>query len=141
MDPGHPGYRINHTIGSQVDLMPTILDSLGIALPTGQLYQGASLYSPNLNTNRTIYLNTFRQYGLIEGPHFITGDRETDKEGSANSRQVFEIANEDSHTTFISSPQKAQTAPSISAFDTFQKNVLRNYSAYSHILPSPEQKK
>lgn len=141
MDPSHPGYHVNDAIGSQVDLMPTILDSLGIALPAGQLYQGASLYSPNLNTNRTIYLNTFRQYGMIEGPHFVTGDRETDKEGSASSRQVFDIANDGSHTTFSSSTKKSQNDPSILSFDNFQKNVLRNYSAYSHILSSSEQKK
>jgi len=136
MDPGHPGYRMNHTIGSQVDLMPTILDSLGIALPTGQLYQGASLYSPTLNTNRTIYLNTFRQYGMIEGAHFISGDRETDKSGGANSHDVFDIVNEGSHTMFVPSTRKAQNTPSILSFDSFQKNVLRNYLVYSHILPA-----
>jgi glucan phosphoethanolaminetransferase (alkaline phosphatase superfamily) len=137
MDPDHPGYRLNHTIGSQVDLMPTILDSLGIALPTGQLYQGASLYSPNLNTNRTIYLNTFRQYGFIEGANFISGDRETDNGGSTSSRQVFEITNAGSHTVFVPSTRKAQFDPSILSFDNFQKNVLRNYSAYSAFSASP----
>jgi len=141
MDPGHPGYRINHTIGSQVDLMPTILDSLGIALPTAQLYQGASLYSPDFDTNRTIYLNTFRQYGMIEGAHFISGDRETDKSGGANSHDVFDIVNEGSHTMFVPSTQKAQNVPSISSFENFQKNVLRNYLVYSHILPAPLAKK
>ncbi|HEY2082783.1 MAG TPA: LTA synthase family protein, partial [Verrucomicrobiae bacterium] len=78
MDPDHPGYRVNHTIGSQVDLMPTVLDTLGIPLPPGQLYQGTSLYSPDLGTNRTIYVNTFRQYGIIEGAQFIRGDRESE---------------------------------------------------------------
>ena len=141
MDPDHRGYRVNNTIGSQVDLMPTILDSLGIPLPAGQLYQGASLYSPNLNTNRTIYLNTFRQYGIIEGGHFISGDRETDKAGSATSHPIFDITNEGSHTIFILSTQKAQNDPSISTFDNFQKNVLRNYSAYSRILPTSLAKK
>jgi arylsulfatase A-like enzyme len=137
MDPGHPGYRINHTIGSQVDLMPTILDSLGIPLPAQQLYQGASLYSPDLKTDRTIYLNTFRQYGILEGAHFINGDREANNDGSPDSRQVFDITNEGSRTEFVLSTNATLSAPSISSFDQFQKNLLRNYSAYGHILAFP----
>jgi phosphoglycerol transferase MdoB-like AlkP superfamily enzyme len=134
MDPGHPGYHVNNTIGSQVDLMPTILDSLGIPLPTGELYQGSSLYSPSLNTNRTIYLNAFRQYGEIQGARFIDGDRESDKHGKASSRAAFEITNEGSHTIFKPEPSATVDAPLISSFDDFQKNFLRNYSAYCRMF-------
>lgn len=141
MDPEHPGYRINNTIGSQVDLMATILDSLGIPLPRGELYQGASLYSPDLSTNRTVYVNAFRQYGVIEGSRFICGDRETEKGGGADSHEVFDITNEGAHTTFIPGQATVQSVPSISSFDQFQKNLLRNYSAYSQKLIPEEQKK
>ncbi len=130
LDPGRPGYHVNPTIGSQVDLLPTILETLGIPLPAGELYQGASLYSANLNTNRTIYLNSFRQYGEVRGARFVTGDREIEKNGSAYSRQVFGIVNEGSRTTFIPEPAATADTPPISSFDSFQKNFLRNYSEY-----------
>jgi len=141
MDPAHPGYHINPTIGSQVDLMPTILDSLGIPLPAGELYQGTSLYSPNLNTNRTIYLNAFRQYVEIKGARFIRGDRESEKQGKTESREVFDISNEGSHTTFAPEPSPSLNAPYISAFDNFQKNFLRNYSAYCRMFHPSESVK
>jgi hypothetical protein len=141
MDPGHPGYRINHTIGSQVDLMPTILDSLGIPLPSGELYQGASLYSSNLNTNRTIYLNTARMYGEIQGARFIQGDREMEQGGGVASRAAFDISNEDSHTSFAPEQSPATNAPDISSFDKFQNNFLHNYSVYRQMFHPSEAPK
>jgi hypothetical protein len=141
MDPGQPGYRINHTIGSQVDLMPTILESLGIPLPSGELYQGASLYSANLNTNRTIYLNTARQYGEIQGARFIQGDRESEQGGGPDARQAFDISNEDSHTSFAPEQSPATNSPFIFSFDKFQKNFLHNYSVYRQMFHPPEPPK
>ncbi len=138
MDPGRPGYRVNDTIGSQVDLLPTILDTLGIPAPPGQIYQGASLYSPNLSTNRTIYINTFRQYGIIEGSRFIQGDRETEGAGgTSGSHEVFDLTDDGSHTTFVPEQAPVSGAPSISAFDRFQKNLLRNYADYSRMMGTP----
>jgi len=134
MDPGHPGYRVNDTIGSQVDLMPTILDMLGIPLPPGELYQGDSLYSPSLNTNRTIYLNSFRQYGEVRGAQIITGDRDAEKRGSTDTRQVFGIANEGSHTTFKPESSATLDAAPITSFDDFQRNFLRNYPVYCRMF-------
>ena len=140
MDPTRPGYRINDTIGSQVDLMPTILDLLGLPAPARQLYQGASLYSPDLNNHRAIYLNSMKQYGIIEGTRFICGDRGTEQGGTnADSHEVFEIKNEDSHTSFVKvEPASGDGVPSISTFDQFQRNLLRNYSDYSRMFGSPE---
>jgi phosphoglycerol transferase MdoB-like AlkP superfamily enzyme len=138
MDPGHPGYRINPTIGSQVDLLPTILDSLGIPLPAGELYQGASLYSANLDTNRTIYLNTARQYGEIQGARFIQGDGESEKGGGADSRPAFDISNDGSHTLFVPEESPVTNAPYIASFNKFQNNFLHNYSVYRQMFhPEP----
>jgi phosphoglycerol transferase MdoB-like AlkP superfamily enzyme len=138
MNPERPGYRINDTIGSQVDIMPTILDLLGIPIPPRQLYEGASLYSPGLDNHRAIYLNTFRQYGIIEGANFISGDRETEKGGAASdSRKMFGIQNEGSHTSFVEE-DTTEKAPAISSFDQFQRNLLRNYSDYCRMFGSPE---
>ena len=101
MDPGHPGYRVNNTIGSQVDLLPTILDSLGISLPRGELYQGASLYSQNLNTNRIIYLNSFQQYGEMQGRICARRTRNPTGRAGRMLASVFDITDEGSHTIFV----------------------------------------
>lgn len=134
MDPDHHGYRLNRTIGSQVDLMPTILDSLGIPVPSGELYQGASLYSANLNTNRTMYLNSFHAYGEVEGDRFIRGERDNNKQDNVTARRVFEITNEGAHTTFVPEQSSATNAPTISSFDKFQKNFLHHYSDYCRMF-------
>lgn len=135
MDPDHPGYRVNNTVGSQVDLMPTILDTLGIPLPQGQLYQGASLYSPELSTNRTIYINTFRQYGIVEGRRFILGDRETEKGGGTDNHVAYDISASNSVPIFAQEQDMVDTrGTSISAFDNFQRNFLHNYLTYSREL-------
>jgi phosphoglycerol transferase MdoB-like AlkP superfamily enzyme len=138
MDPDHPGYRVNPVIGSQVDLMPTILDTLGIPVPSGELYQGTSLYSPDLNTNRTIYINTFRQYGILEGARFLSGDREIGQGGGGESLPAFDLTNQGSHTVFVPETAAAPSAPSISSFDKFQKNLLHNYSVYRGMFAPPE---
>jgi arylsulfatase A-like enzyme len=141
LDPGHPGYRVNHAVGSQVDLMPTILDTLGIPLPAGELYQGASLYSPSPNTNRTMYLNSFRQYGELRGARILTGDRDAEKKGNTAAREVFDIANEGAHTSFQPDPSASMDASPISSFDNFQKNFLRNYAAYRRMFHPSEPSK
>ena len=33
MDPQNPGYHLNYTLGSQIDLLPTLLDLLKIPVP------------------------------------------------------------------------------------------------------------
>ena len=138
MDPGHPGYHVNDTIGSQVDLLPTILDSLGIPLPPGELYQGASLYSQNLNTNRILYLNSFQQYGQVQGSRFVRGYKKSDEQGRADAREVYDITNEGPRTIFVPEETRATNAPYGTDFDKFQKNLLRNYSAYCRMFRSPE---
>ena len=130
LDPDHPGYHVNQTVGSQVDLLPTILDRLEIPLPQGELYQGASLYSANLNTNRIFYLNSFQQYGEVQGARFVRGARDAEKQGRATPREVFDIANEGARTAFTPEPSPDTNAPDIASFDKFQKNFLRNYSEY-----------
>ena len=132
MDPGTPGYRINDTVGSQVDLLPTILDLLGISTPDDQLYQGTSLYSDRARADRTIYLNSFQQYGIIEGHCFIRGSRETDNSESETAR-TFAIVNDGAKTIFPETNFLSSPAPSIGKFDRFQENLLEYYSHYCQI--------
>jgi choline-sulfatase len=138
MDPGHPGYHINNTIGSQVDLLPTILDSLGIPQPPGELYQGASLYSQHLNTNRIQYLNSYQQYGEVQGSRFVRGNKRSDGHGRADTRELYDITNDGPRTVFSLEEAPATNAPYGVDFDRFQKNLLRNYSVYCRMFRSSE---
>ncbi len=135
MDPDHPGYHLNDTIGSQVDLLPTILDLLGIPTPAGQLYQGASLYSSAAKGDRRIYLNSMQQYAVIEGHRLLRGDRETETSAAGNNTaKVFAITNEGPRTTFSELNSSNVPSLSISRFDTFQESLLQNYSHYRQII-------
>ena len=137
MDPGKPGYHdVNDTIGSQVDLLPTILDLLGIALPQGGLYQGASLYSGAAQTDRTIYLNSFQQYGFVKGRRLVCGTRETGAQGGLtnSSVKVFAITNNIAHTIFSEMHSSGTPPPAILQFDAFQENFLQNYAHYQQAM-------
>lgn len=134
MDPGNPGYHVNDVVGSQVDLLPTVLELLGLPLPPDQLYQGASLYSPAAQTGRKIYLNSFQQYGIVEGRRYLLGSRETGAAVSTNDLSFFDITNSGAHTAFPQIPATNASSPSISEFDKFQANLLKNYSQYSEMI-------
>lgn len=138
MDPDSPGYHINDTIGSQVDLLPTILDLLGIPVPSSQLYQGTSLYSSAAQNNRKIYLNSFQQYAVVDGKHFLWGDRETDT-ASTNSLKFYSITNSGARTMFPKLGVASVSPPPIAAFDKFQENFLQNYSHYGQMIRSTPQ--
>ncbi len=139
MDPDKPGYHLNDTVGSQVDLLPTILDLLGIPLPQGQLYQGASLYSSFAQGDRKIYLNSMQQYAIIEGHRLLRGDRETETATAINnpSFKVYAITNDGSQTAFPEINSSNVLPPAISPFDKFQENFLQNYSHYCQIIHLP----
>ena len=136
MDPDRRGFRVNDTIGSQVDLLPTMLSILQIPMPGDQLYQGASLHSAKNETNRIIYLNTFQQYALVRGNQMFFGDRETDANGGAGGpRSAFTMTNDDAHTTFVPAKHPEEgSLPSITSFDQFQENFLQNYSYYCRLM-------
>lgn len=137
MDPDRRGCRINDTVGSQVDILPTILDKLGIPLPPNQLYQGASLYSTNAEAGRVIYLNTFRQYAIVDGRTLFFGDREVDAGTATGShRQAYTIENEGAHTTYLEAQKTPPDSYSMSDFDQFQANLLHNYSRYCRMMDS-----
>jgi hypothetical protein len=131
MDPENPGYRVNPTVGSQVDLLPTLADRLGIRLPPGQLYEGFSLDAPERPADRQAYLNSFQQYGIVAGRQIVFGDRLKDKaHGSARGRTAFGISNDGAKTVFQCEPAPADRAVSIGQFDEFQESLLGNYSSY-----------
>ncbi len=135
MDPDNPGYHLNDIVGSQVDLLPTILDLLGIPIPPDQLYQGTSLYSSVAQNYRKIYLNSFQQYAVVDGKHFLWGDREIDTPGT-NLLKFYSITNRGSRTMFLTNSAAGVSPPPIATFDKFQENLLQNYSHYGQMIRS-----
>jgi hypothetical protein len=119
-------------MGSQVDLLPTMLDSLNISIPSAELYQGVSLYSPIALANRKIYINSFRQYGIVWDGKFICGDRNQASIGS--SGRFFSISNQGSRSLFHEINFTNEIKLSISTFNRFQENFLRHYSEYCQRL-------
>jgi arylsulfatase A-like enzyme len=131
MDPQKPGYHVNPSVGSQVDLLPTLLDRLGIPIPQDQLYEGRSLEAGEGSKARFAYLNTFQQYAVLCGNEIIMGDRlEDDGHAGRRGRAAYTISNEGSKTLFTVEPRAAEKAISMRKFDEFQASLLRNYSFY-----------
>jgi arylsulfatase A-like enzyme len=131
MDPQNPGCHTNYTIGSQIDLLPTLLDLLKIPVPSEQLYEGRSLYEPFEGDNRLVYLNTYEQYGVIAHKHFVSGDRKADEGGASSLPGTrYAISNQGAKTLFTADPAAKERPVLIRPFDEFQENLLRNYSLY-----------
>jgi phosphoglycerol transferase MdoB-like AlkP superfamily enzyme len=133
MDPERPGYRINSVIGSQVDLLPTMLDLLHIPIPSGQLYQGRSIHDPEAALGRLVYINSFEQYGIISNDVIFLGDRQGP--GAKDSpMQAAVIENRGTKTFFSKQTVPASTPLSIHRFDEFQENFLRHYGPYCRVM-------
>ncbi|HUA67386.1 MAG TPA: sulfatase-like hydrolase/transferase, partial [Candidatus Saccharimonadales bacterium] len=132
MDPARQSYTVNDTIGSQVDLLPTILDRLHIPLPAGQIYQGTSLYSSNPDSLRFIYLNSLQQFAVIKGRELVCGDGESSGTQFPGSRYV--MSNQDAQTIFTQIDDPDFALPTISQFNEFQENFLANYGHYCRLL-------
>jgi hypothetical protein len=132
MDPAKRGYTVNDTVGSQVDLLPTILDRLNIPLPGGQIYEGTSLCSSDPDTDRFIYLNSFRQYAVVQDHQLVCGGQES--EGADIPGASCVISNQGARTFFTQTDAPDFSLPSISQFDEFQKNFLANYAYYCRLL-------
>lgn len=128
MDPTRPERAINYTVGSQVDLLPTILDKLGVPLPHNQLYQGVSLYSPAAARARTIYLNSFSQYAVLEGRRMHFGER-----GKSHFRS-YSIQNSGAESQYPELRDPEASVPDFGQFDAFQAGLLKHYDYYRSLL-------
>lgn len=135
LDPQHPGYHINQSIGSQIDLLPTLLDRLKIPLPADQLYEGRSLDAAEKPAGQVAYLNSFQQYGILDSNYIVIGDRQ--KGGAQTSdcgKQVYAISNQGCKTVFSQETMAIEPSIAIRRFDEFQENLLRNYAFYREML-------
>jgi hypothetical protein len=133
MDPAKPGYRVNLRMGSQVDLLPTLLDLVGIPVPPGELYQGRSLVA-EAESNRVAWLNAFQHYAILTTNTLVFGDRE--KTSRTKAAVAYTIKNEGARTIFEQHSEAAEL-PSIEEFDLFQETLLRNYNIYRKALRQP----
>jgi arylsulfatase A-like enzyme len=132
MDPARRGYTVNEAVGSQVDVLPTILDRLDIPLPGGQIYEGAALGSSGPGTSRLIYLNSFQQYAVVQDHQLACGDRAN--EGATAPVSSYVLTNQGARTLFTQTNALDFSLPSISQFDKFQQNFLANYAVYCRLL-------
>jgi arylsulfatase A-like enzyme len=132
MDPDQKGYRVNDRIGSQIDLLPTVLDVLGLPLPAEELYQGHSLYSSAAGSERSIYLSSYEDFAVLAGREMRIGSR---REEDFRSARVYQLTNLGAVTTFAET-NAAPGAFSIRQFDDFQAALLRGYSHYRESLAS-----
>jgi hypothetical protein len=133
MDPQRPGVQINCTIGTQVDILPTVLGRLHIPVPADQLYEGLSLDAGPARAGRLGYLNSYRQFGIVSGDQLLLGDRESSGPDGASTGGDYTISNQGSKTVFSQSSQ-TNTIPdrkaAMARFDAFQDTLLRNYAMY-----------
>lgn len=129
LDPTRPEPAINYTVGSQVDLLPTILDKLGIPLPENQMYQGVSLYSSAAARERTIYLNSYSQYAVIQGKRMSFGER-----GNPSSILQYSITNSGARSEYVELHDSKGALGNMTLFDDFQGNFLKHYDHYRSLL-------
>jgi arylsulfatase A-like enzyme len=132
MDPAKPGYAVNDTIGSQVDVLPTILDRLHIPLPSGQIYEGTSLDLPDPDLGRLIYLSSFQQYALVQDHELVCGERANGSPKIPGAS--YGLTNQGARTFFTRTNTPDFALPSISQFDQFQENFLAHYAYYCRLL-------
>ena len=132
MDPKNPGHHLNYTLGSQIDLLPTLLDRLKISVPSEQLYEGRSLYAPEAGDHRLVYLNSYEQYGVLADKRFVAGDRKGDAVSSPGT--AYAISNQGSKTLFTADHVTKERPLLIRPFDDFQENLLRNYAYYCRLV-------
>lgn len=130
LDPAQRAFARHLVPGSHVDLLPTLIDLLGLPLPEQQLYQGVSLYRPEAAAPRGIFLNSHRQFARLDGQTMVFGDRQAGGEAAGNT---FVLAATDSAVTYVPAATRLPP-PDMARFEAFQSNLLRHYQHYATAL-------
>lgn len=135
MDPRHSGARINTTIGSEVDILPTVLDLLNIPLPANQIYQGLSLYDPRAKNPRPIYIQSFGDRAMVlNGEYYwIENCRDGMTEAQALTRR-FSISNVGARTIFTELPTGQSILSRHLEFEKYQHSFVYNYAHYRDLM-------
>lgn len=68
--PYEQGFKINRSTGSQVDVLPTLLDYMNIESSCKRYSQGQSLISYDY-TRRPVYISSISAYGIVENDYYF----------------------------------------------------------------------
>ena len=131
MNPEKKGYRMNDTLGSQVDIMPTVLDLLSIPKPKNSLLQGSSLYGKQ-NPNKVVMLNSGLERGFVKGSDYF---READgvwRHYIISRNEAKTVFTEQASET-LSVEQQSEFLEFLNKFDVFQNSFIRNYGYYLNL--------
>jgi arylsulfatase A-like enzyme len=142
MDPARRGYHENHVLGSQVDILPTVLDRLQLPLPAQELYQGVSLDDPEQNRHKVVYLSSYMHRAVIKGSRYILEQRGNGSRSAHYPVQVFDIIQQGPKTEFQLVEEKASVQQELDQFDRFQRSFLVHYAHYREVAaprPAPGQ--
>lgn len=131
MNPLRKGYRVNYSLGSQMDIMPTILDILGIDLPKGKPILGKSLYRYS-TVNKRLFFTSGRERGFIDNGAYY---REL---GGLWKRYSVEFDNTKTHfindNYSFSQEEMSKCKDLLSRFEKFNESIINNYSLYLNRL-------
>lgn len=120
--------QINHSIGSQVDVLPTVLDYLDIESPAKMPMQGRSLKGKLIN-DRRIYLGSYKDFSVIEGENFYWYP-----DGGMSDKTCYSISNKAARTFFnqTAAPKEEweALAEDYAEFQRLQESLLRYYKEY-----------
>jgi arylsulfatase A-like enzyme len=135
MNPGFKGFRVNYTLGSQVDVLPTLLDLLDIARPADAVYQGVSLYDATANLNKRIYLSSYVDRAIVTESRFLLEERDHNQSPAEHRPvKVFEIRNDGVRTLFQPTTEPVSISQTLDEFEEFQNSFIVHYSHYKQII-------
>jgi hypothetical protein len=129
LPPGYAEGEINTAIGSQVDVLPTILDYLHLSVPENMPLQGVSLRGLKTNTRR-IYLGSYQDFSVIDGEYFYNFPCRNPERVRCHA-----IVNEGAKTSYVKqSDPSVEEAESLKVdyerFSVLQESLIRNYENY-----------
>jgi arylsulfatase A-like enzyme len=124
MDPRHQGYHVNYALGSQVDLLPTVISLLGFKLPADNFYEGRPLSDTAGQSEKMIFFNSSDQRALIKDGKFYW------EESRDRTPLVFTIHFEGTKTIFEKHDESAAVTGLLNEFEDFQNSLLRRYHSY-----------
>jgi arylsulfatase A-like enzyme len=133
MDPARRGYRENDVLGSQVDILPTVLDLLQVPPPAGELYQGVSLYDAEQNRQKVVYVCSYMHRAIVRGSRYIQEQRSNGARGQHFPVQVFDISHQGLKTVFQPVEESAAVGAELDQFDRFQRSFLVHYMYYREL--------
>lgn len=132
IDPRTASKTVNPVLGSQVDILPTLLHTLGIDVPDGELYQGRDLHTIKGIRKDPVYLSSFKDMAVVKDKKYYRF-----RSGKIEDYEVFDIKVDTTipKTTFINieNPDKKQAEVMLeNCQEVFknQKALIKNYGSY-----------